>query len=155
MADVQQSRPLTADEQFKMLFERTAKLSDRVSALMSPEWGARTGLLPRVHPLHPDAHRGAEPTEICIWCFDHRPIPSSEFDEHLNREHPELSDPRNSTSCWSRAEVCTPDGAIQEIACGRGRHRWGKHHNRHARWTCPPRCGCVRHSKRTKEKADG
>lgn len=55
-------------------------------------------------------------------------------------------DPRDSPHCWSRAEVCTPDAVIRDIACGRGRHRWGKHRNRHVRWTCPRRCGCVRHA---------
>lgn len=58
------------------------------------------------------------------------------------------TDPRNSSSCWSRAEVCTPDSTIRTVACGRGRHRWGKHRNRHVRWSCPPRCGCVRHARK-------
>lgn len=83
--------------------------------------------------------------EICIWCPNHPTIPAREFDAHLDSAHPEISDPRASDSCWSRAEVCTPDAVIHEIACGRGRHRWGKHRNRQARWSCPPRCGCVRH----------
>ena len=89
-----------------------------------------------------------ESLETCIWCPGMPKVPASQFDEHLDSVHPEISDPRNSTSCWSHAEVCTPDGTIREIACGRGRHRWGKHRNRDARWACPPRCGCVRHVRR-------
>jgi hypothetical protein len=90
--------------------------------------------------------------DICIWCPDRPEIPSGEFDAHVDRMHPEVSDPRNSTSCWSRAEVCTPDAVIHEIACGRGRHRWGKHRNRHVRWACPPRCGCIRHARKRQSK---
>lgn len=88
----------------------------------------------------------SEALDTCIWCPDRRKVPRSEFDAHLAREHPSISDPRNSTSCWSRAELGTPDGVIHEIACGRGRHRWGKHRNRQVRWSCPRRCGCVRHA---------
>jgi hypothetical protein len=90
----------------------------------------------------------AEPTEICIWCPDQPSIPASQFDAHFDREHPAVSDPRNSPSCWSRAEVSTPDGTIHGIACGRGRHWWGRHRNRHVRWVCPARCGCVRHARK-------
>ncbi len=53
MPNSQQDRPLTVDEQMKMLFARTAKLNDAISALLSPEWGARMGILPEGHPLHP------------------------------------------------------------------------------------------------------
>jgi hypothetical protein len=88
-----------------------------------------------------------EPLDICIWCSDRRKIPSSQFDEHVARIHPSVSDPRHSTSCWSSAEVGTPDAVIRTIACGRGRHRWGKHRNRQVRWTCPPRCACIRHAR--------
>ncbi|GGW82004.1 hypothetical protein GCM10010340_69990 [Streptomyces griseoloalbus] len=87
-----------------------------------------------------------EPVSICIWCPDRPNIPSSEFDAHVGRMHPSVSDPRNSTSCWSRAEVDTSDGIIREVACGRGRHRWGKHRNGNVQWACPPRCCCVRHA---------
>ncbi|WP_406170384.1 hypothetical protein OIE52_39445 [Streptomyces canus] len=52
-----QTRPLTVDEQLKMLFARTAKLNDALSALIDPEWGAQTGYLPVTHPLHPDMRR--------------------------------------------------------------------------------------------------
>jgi hypothetical protein len=92
-----------------------------------------------------------EPLEICIWCPDRPMIPTSRFDEHIDRMHPSVSDPRASTSCWSRAVVCTPDAVIHTIACGRGRHRWGKHRNSSVRWGCPRRCSCIRHArKRTK-----
>lgn len=57
----------------------------------------------------------AEPYDICVWCPDHPDIPASQFDEHLDRMHPSISDPRNSTSCWSHGEVCTPDGTLREI----------------------------------------
>lgn len=52
-----QTRPLTVEEQLKMLFARTAKLNDGLSALIDPEWGAQTGYLPITHPLHPDMRR--------------------------------------------------------------------------------------------------
>jgi hypothetical protein len=84
---------------------------------------------------------------ICIWCPDRPEIPSGEFNAHVDRMHPEISDARNSAHCWSVAEIGTPDAVIHEVACGRGRHRWGKHRNRHVRWACPPRCGCVRHAR--------
>ena len=91
--------------------------------------------------------------EICIWCPGRPRIPAADFDAHLDRQHPELSDPAQSTSCWSRAEVCTPDAVIRTIACGRGRHRWGKHRNDDVRWSCPPRCGCIRHPRLRQESA--
>lgn len=59
-----------------------------------------------------------------------------------------VDDPRDSPYCWSSAEVGTPDAAIRTIACARGRHWWGKHRNRHVRWTCPPRCSCIRHARK-------
>lgn len=59
-----------------------------------------------------------------------------------------VTDPRNSPHCWSVAEVGTPDGTIRELACGRRRHRWGRHTNRHVTWKCPKRCACVRHANR-------
>lgn len=86
--------------------------------------------------------------ETCIWCPGCPRIPAAEFDAHLNRTHPELSDPARSDSCWSRAEITTPDGLIHDIACARGRHRWGKHRNRHVKWPCPPRCTCIRHPRK-------
>lgn len=93
----------------------------------------------------------SESLDICIWCPDRPKIPSSEFDEHVDRMHPSVSDPRKHTSCWSKAEVGTPDAVIHEIACSRGKHRWGKHRNRHVRWACPRRCGCVRHASKRGE----
>lgn len=86
--------------------------------------------------------------EICIWCPERPRIPASQFEEHLARVHPSISDPRTSTHCWSSAEVDTPDAVIRKIACGRGRHRWGKHRNGDVRWACPPHCGCARHARR-------
>jgi hypothetical protein len=52
MPDSQQSRPLTAEEQFRMLFDRTAKLNDKVSALLAPAWGSEMGIIPTGHPLY-------------------------------------------------------------------------------------------------------
>jgi len=54
MPNSQQTRPLTADEQFRMLFDRTAKLNDAVSALLNPNWGANVGIIPEGHPLYPE-----------------------------------------------------------------------------------------------------
>jgi len=54
MTDSQQNRPLTADEQFRMLFDRTAKLNDIASALLDPNWGANAGIIPEGHPLYPE-----------------------------------------------------------------------------------------------------
>jgi hypothetical protein len=59
----QQNRPPTPDEQFKMLFARTAKLNDAVSALLSPEWGAEAGILPEGHPLHPGTGEQTAPVD--------------------------------------------------------------------------------------------
>lgn len=52
MPNSQQTRPETADEQFKMLFARTAKLNDAVSALLAPAWGSEAGIIPTGHPLY-------------------------------------------------------------------------------------------------------
>ncbi|WP_432136800.1 hypothetical protein [Streptomyces sp. bgisy154] len=52
MADSQQTRPATADEQFRKLFDRTAKLADQVSALLAPDWGSEVGIIPTGHPLY-------------------------------------------------------------------------------------------------------
>ncbi len=60
----QQIRPETVDEQLKKLFDRTAKLNDRVSALLAPEWGSEVGIIPADHPLYvgekPDAGEGEQ-----------------------------------------------------------------------------------------------
>lgn len=53
MTDSVQTRDMTPDEKFRALFARTAKINDAVSALLSPEWGARMGIIPEGHPLHP------------------------------------------------------------------------------------------------------
>lgn len=50
----------TPDEKFRMLFHRTAKLNDAVSALLNPKWGAEAGLIPEDHPLHPGAREESE-----------------------------------------------------------------------------------------------
>ena len=52
MPNSQQSRPLTTEEQFRMLFDRTAKLNDKVSALLAPAWGSEMGIIPTDHPLY-------------------------------------------------------------------------------------------------------
>lgn len=52
MPNSQQTRPLTTDEQLRMLFERTAKLNDKVSALLAPAWGSEMGIIPTDHPLY-------------------------------------------------------------------------------------------------------
>jgi hypothetical protein len=54
MADSEQTRPPTVDEQLRKLFDRTAQLSDSVAALLAPEWGASAGLIPQGHPFHPE-----------------------------------------------------------------------------------------------------
>lgn len=59
----QQARPLTTDEQLRMLFDRTAKLNDAMSALLAPEWGARMGIIPEGHPLHPGADEQGVPID--------------------------------------------------------------------------------------------
>lgn len=64
-------------------------------------------------------------------------------------------DPRDSPYCWSQAEVCTPDAVIHDVACGRGRHWWGKHRNRHVRWACPRRCSCIRHARKRAKQTTG
>lgn len=53
MSESAQTREMTSEEQFRLLFERTAKLNDIASALLAPEWGARVGIIPEGHPLHP------------------------------------------------------------------------------------------------------
>jgi len=52
MTNSQQNRPLTHDEQLTMLFDRTAKLNDRVSARLAPKWGSEAGIIPSDHPLY-------------------------------------------------------------------------------------------------------
>ena len=49
----QQIRKSTPEEDIRVLFGRVAKLNDAMSALLDPEWGARAGILPDLHPLHP------------------------------------------------------------------------------------------------------
>jgi hypothetical protein len=56
-----QTRPETVEEQLKKLFARTSELGDRVAALIDPKWGAKAGLLPRDHPLYPDARQADRP----------------------------------------------------------------------------------------------
>ncbi|MER5694902.1 hypothetical protein ACWDBO_31330 [Streptomyces mirabilis] len=48
----QQTREQTPEEQFRMLFDRTAKLNDAVSALLAPRWGSENGIIPSDHPLY-------------------------------------------------------------------------------------------------------
>lgn len=52
MTDSMQVREETPDEQFRMLFDRTAKLNDAVSALLAPAWGSEAGIIPSSHPLY-------------------------------------------------------------------------------------------------------
>lgn len=47
-----QASPTTAEDNFRTLFHRTAKLNDAVSALLNPAWGSETGLIPPGHPLY-------------------------------------------------------------------------------------------------------
>lgn len=63
MAAQQQDRQPTAEENFRELFARTAKLHDTVAALLSPEWGARIGIIPKGHPLHPGTGEQAAPID--------------------------------------------------------------------------------------------
>ncbi|MEU1272961.1 hypothetical protein [Streptomyces sp. NPDC005799] len=66
MSSMQQNRPLTVDEQFKMLFDRTAKLNDAVSALLAPAWGSESGIIPTDHPLYV-AEQTAEQSAPVDW----------------------------------------------------------------------------------------
>ncbi len=52
MADSQQTRPTTPEEDIKELYSRTAKLNDIASALLAPAWGSATGIIPADHPLY-------------------------------------------------------------------------------------------------------
>jgi len=52
MADSQQTRQKTPEENFRELYKRTAELNDKVSALLSPAWGSEMGILPTEHPLY-------------------------------------------------------------------------------------------------------
>ncbi|MFE2485998.1 hypothetical protein ACFXGR_22410 [Streptomyces mirabilis] len=73
----QQTREQTPDEQFRTLFDRTAKLNDAVSALLNPNWGANMGILPEDHPLYPKTLESL-PSSIakkprlldCGWCYE-------------------------------------------------------------------------------------
>lgn len=52
MTDSQQTRKRTPEEDIRELYSRTAKLNDRVSALLAPSWGSENGILPTDHPLY-------------------------------------------------------------------------------------------------------
>ncbi len=52
MPNSQQSRQPTTEEQLRMLFDRAAKLNDKVSALLAPAWGSEMGIIPTDHPLY-------------------------------------------------------------------------------------------------------
>lgn len=54
----------TAGEQLVELFRRTSRLSDRVAALLDPQWGASVGLLPEGHPLHPGSSQAEQAADI-------------------------------------------------------------------------------------------
>jgi len=43
----------TLGEDITELFSRVAKLNDQMAAVLAPEWGARMGIIPEGHPLHP------------------------------------------------------------------------------------------------------
>lgn len=45
----------TLGEHVTELFARVAKLNDKMAAVLAPEWGARMGIIPEGHPLHPGA----------------------------------------------------------------------------------------------------
>jgi hypothetical protein len=51
--NLQQTHKPTPDEDIRELYSRIAKLNDQMAALHNPGWGAKTGLLPEDHPLHP------------------------------------------------------------------------------------------------------
>lgn len=48
----QQTRNTTPEEDIRVLFSRTAKLNDAISALLAPEWGSEMGIIPPGHPLY-------------------------------------------------------------------------------------------------------
>lgn len=52
----------TLGEDVTELFSRVAKLNDQMAAVLAPEWGARMGILPEGHPLHPEPPE-ADPEE--------------------------------------------------------------------------------------------
>lgn len=53
----------TFGEQITELFSRIAKLNDQMAAVLAPEWGARMGIIPEGHPLHPGVEQ-AEPRPV-------------------------------------------------------------------------------------------
>lgn len=67
MPNSEQTRPATPEEDIRALYKRTARLNDRVSALLYPAWGTKHGILPEGHPLRvvvqPDTEEQGAPTD--------------------------------------------------------------------------------------------
>lgn len=53
MTNEEQARPATPEEDIRILYRRVAQLSDTVSAILDPAWGAKARILPAGHPLYP------------------------------------------------------------------------------------------------------
>lgn len=51
MTNSEQTRPATPDEDISILYKRVARLNDKVSALLDPQWGTKHHILPEGHPL--------------------------------------------------------------------------------------------------------
>ena len=112
--DTQDIEP-TLGEQITELFARVASLSDQVAALHSPEWGARMGLLPEGHPLHPTP--GPAPTnpaaavevrDPCPRC-EGTPalIPRTDMAGHMRVHHPE-EEPSTTGSPQQKSPAPSP-----------------------------------------------
>lgn len=60
-----QTRPATPEEDISILYKRVARLNDKVSALLDPQWGTKHRILPDGHPLRvePDAKEQGAPID--------------------------------------------------------------------------------------------
>lgn len=83
----------TLGEDVTELFSRIAKLNDQMAAVLAPGWGARMGIIPEGHPLHP----GAGQPEPAAWT----PPPPGDRREQLPDHLLALLDipPYTSTAC--------------------------------------------------------
>lgn len=65
MTNSEQTRPATPEEDISILYKRVARLNDKVSALLDPQWGTKHRILPAGHPLRvePDAKEQGAPTD--------------------------------------------------------------------------------------------
>lgn len=65
MTNSEQTRPATPEEDISILYKRVARLNDKVSALLDPQWGTKHHILPEGHPLRvePDAKEQGAPVD--------------------------------------------------------------------------------------------